>query len=145
MGKNSRVLVISDLHSPFYHVDTIPFLTAIKEFIKPDKIVFTGDEIDAHSLSFHDKDPDLPFSPSSELEKAIEYLQPLYELFPKADILESNHDVILRRNYAMQDRIREARIHFFYKAREEGKTEQETLYLYAIWIQKNRDKLKLVD
>jgi len=91
MAKNSRVLVISDLHAPYYHQDTIPFLTAIKELFKPDHIVLTGDEADYHCLSFHDTDPDLPFSPSSELEKTIEYLKPLYELFPKADILESNH------------------------------------------------------
>lgn len=97
MGKNSRVLVISDLHAPYYHQDTIPFLTAIKEFIKPDKVVLTGDEIDGHCISFHDKDPDIPFSPSSELEKAIYHLQPIYELFPKADILESNHGSLVYR------------------------------------------------
>jgi hypothetical protein len=97
MAKNSRVLVISDLHAPYYHKDTIPFLTAINELFKPDKIVLTGDEIDGHCISFHDSDPDLPFSPSSELEKAIEHLKPIYELFPKADILESNHGSLVYR------------------------------------------------
>lgn len=97
MAKNHTVLVISDLHSPYYHKDTVPFLSAIKEFFKPDRIVLTGDEIDGHCISFHDKDPDLPFSPSSELEKAIEYLEPLYELFPKADVLESNHGSLVYR------------------------------------------------
>ena len=53
-------------------------------------------------------------------------------------------DVILKRNYAMQDKISEARIHFFYKLREEGKTESEALYLYQVWIQKNRSRVKLV-
>lgn len=91
MAKNSRVLVISDLHAPYYHQDTIPFLKAINEFFKPDRVILTGDEADYHCLSFHDSDPDLPFSPSSELQKTIEHLKPLYELFPKADILESNH------------------------------------------------------
>lgn len=94
---NKRVLVISDLHSPYYHKDTVPFLKAIKHFFKPDRVVLTGDEIDGHCISFHDKDPDLPFSPSSELEKAVEYLRPLYELFPKADILESNHGSLVYR------------------------------------------------
>lgn len=97
MGKNCRVLVISDLHAPYYHKDTIPFLTAIKKFFKPDRVILTGDEIDGHCISFHDSDPDLPFSPSSELEKAIEHLQPIYELFPKADILESNHGSLVYR------------------------------------------------
>lgn len=97
MGKNSRVLVISDLHAPYYHKDTIPFLKAIKEIIKPDRIILSGDEIDGHCISFHDSDPDLPFSPSSELEKAIEHLEPIYELFPKADILHSNHGSLVYR------------------------------------------------
>lgn len=97
MGRNCRVLVISDLHAPYYHPDTVPFLKAIKEHLKPDRVILTGDECDMHAISFHDKDPDLPFSPSSELEKAIEHLKPIYELFPQADILESNHGSLVYR------------------------------------------------
>lgn len=97
MSKNCRVLVVSDLHAPYYHPDTIPFLKAIKKHINPDRVILTGDEIDGHCISFHDTDPDLPFSPSSELEKAIEHLEPLYELFPKADVLESNHGSLVYR------------------------------------------------
>lgn len=97
MAKNSRVLVISDLHAPYYHQDTVSFLKAIKELFKPDRIILTGDEIDGHCISFHDSDPDLPFSPSSELEKSIEHLKPIYELFPIADILESNHGSLVYR------------------------------------------------
>jgi hypothetical protein len=97
MAKNSRVLVISDLHAPYYHQDTIPFLKAIKSLFKPDAVILTGDEVEGHNISFHDTDPDLPFSASAELEKAIEYLQPIYELFPIADILESNHGSLVYR------------------------------------------------
>lgn len=53
-------------------------------------------------------------------------------------------DVILRRNYAMQDKINEARNYLFYKLREEGKTKDEAVYRYNVWIQKNRERLKLV-
>ena len=53
-------------------------------------------------------------------------------------------DVILKRNYAMQDKIREARIHFFYKLREEGSTEERARFLYSDWISKNRQRLKLL-
>lgn len=53
-------------------------------------------------------------------------------------------DVILRRNYALQEKISEVRVTFFYKLREEGKTESQALFLYQIWIQKNRDRLKLI-
>ena len=52
-------------------------------------------------------------------------------------------DVILRRNYAMQDKITSARNYVFYKLREEGKTESEALYCYKVWIQKNKAKIKL--
>ena len=52
-------------------------------------------------------------------------------------------DLILRRNYAMQDKINEARNYLFYKLREEGKTKDEAVYRYQLWVQKNRDRLKI--
>lgn len=52
-------------------------------------------------------------------------------------------DVILRRNYAMQDKITAARNYVFYKLKEEGKSEQELVYLFSVWIQKNKAKIKL--
>ena len=52
--------------------------------------------------------------------------------------------VILRRNYSMQDKITEARNYVFYKMREERRTASESSYLYQVWIQKNRARIKLV-
>jgi hypothetical protein len=43
-----------------------------------------------HAMSFHDSDPDL-MSAGDELEAAIEQLEPLYDLFPVADVIDSNH------------------------------------------------------
>jgi hypothetical protein len=94
--KNSRILVVPDLHMPFCHPDTWKFLTAIKTKYKPDKVVFMGDEIDGHAMSFHDSDPDLD-SAGPELEKAIKFLKPIYALFPEADVLESNHGSLVFR------------------------------------------------
>jgi len=91
-----KILCIPDLHCPFNHIDSFAFVKTVNDFFGPDKIIFLGDEIDGHSISFHDKDPDL-FSPSQELEKAIERLIPFYELFPKATILESNHGSLVYR------------------------------------------------
>lgn len=54
-------------------------------------------------------------------------------------------DVILKRNYALQDKISEARIHFFYKLREEGTSEEKAKFLYSVWIGKNRKRLKLLE
>jgi hypothetical protein len=92
-----RILIIPDLHTPFHHPDAFHFLESMKETFLPQKVVCLGDEVDNHCLSFHDTDPDIPFSPSSELEKAIYYLSDLYKLFPKVEICESNHTSLFYR------------------------------------------------
>ncbi len=45
---------------------------------------------DMHQMSYHEHDPDLR-SAGDELSEAREYLQELYGVFPRMDILESNH------------------------------------------------------
>jgi hypothetical protein len=91
-----RILVIPDQHFPYHHPDLLAFLRAIKSKYDPDKVVNLGDEIDAHSMSMHDHDPDLP-SPGDELELAIEKLSHLYKLFPEMEVLESNHGSLVYR------------------------------------------------
>jgi hypothetical protein len=54
-------------------------------------------------------------------------------------------EVIKKRHQAMQDKISEARVYFFYKLKEEGNTESKAIYLYMIWIQQNRKRLKVLD
>jgi hypothetical protein len=53
-------------------------------------------------------------------------------------------DVILRRNYAMQQKITEAKIHFLYKLKEEGASEERVKFQYRLWIQKNRKRIRAV-
>jgi len=92
-----RILCISDLHFPYAHKDSIPFLRAIKAKYRPDKIVCLGDEIDQHGLSYHESDPDLD-SAGVELRKSKAQLRPLFKLFPKVDLLSSNHgDMVYRK------------------------------------------------
>ena len=93
---NSNILIISDMHVPYQHPDTMDFLKEVKAQFKPTRVLNVGDEVDKHAMSFHDSDPDLP-SAGDELEKAIEELQPLYELFPKMDLVESNHGSMVYR------------------------------------------------
>ena len=96
----NSILVISDMHHPYSHPDTVPFLTALEKKFRFDKVVCIGDEVDFHALSFHDPDPDLP-SAGEELSRAIIALQPIYKLFPKMDIVESNHgSMVLRKGLA---------------------------------------------
>lgn len=94
--KYKSVLLISDQHHPFEHQDMIPFLKELNSRFRYDMVINMGDEIDGNAISFHEKDPDL-YSPSDELEKAIEHLQPLYKLFPKMELLDSNHGSLVYR------------------------------------------------
>jgi hypothetical protein len=87
---NSRILLISDMHIPYHHKDTIKFLQHLKDKYNPTRIICMGDELDKHALSFHDSDPDLP-SAGDELKLALPVIAKLKEMFPVMDILESNH------------------------------------------------------
>lgn len=93
---NNSILVISDQHFPYNHPDIIAFLRTAKERYKPDRIINIGDELDWHSISFHEHDPDL-MSPSDELQTAINRISPLYDIFPEMDLIESNHGSLVYR------------------------------------------------
>lgn len=93
---NSRVLLISDMHVPYHHPDTVDFLKHLKEKYKPTRVICLGDELDKHSLSYHDSDPDLP-SAGDELRRSLPIIQEVYNLFPKMDIIESNHGSLVYR------------------------------------------------
>lgn len=96
----NRILVISDMHHPYAHPDTVPFLAALKKKYNFDKVVCIGDENDFHALSFHDSDPDLD-SAGRELEQAIKSITPIYKMFPQVSIVESNHgSMVLRKALA---------------------------------------------
>ena len=90
------ILLISDLHAPYHHPDTMEFLQEAKKKYKPTRVICVGDEADKHAMSFHDSDPDLP-SAGDELKKAIHALTPLYKMFPKMDLVDSNHGSMVYR------------------------------------------------
>lgn len=94
--KKQVILVLSDMHHPYSHPDTVPFLKAIKKKYKPTEVICIGDEVDFHDTSFHDSDPDLD-SAGVELDKAIKSLKPIYEMFPKCTVVESNHGSMVMR------------------------------------------------
>ena len=96
----NNILVISDMHHPYSHPDTIPFLNALNKKFKFDKVVCIGDEVDYHAMSFHDSNPDLP-SAGEELKRAIRNISPLYSMFPNVTVIESNHgSMVLRKGLA---------------------------------------------
>jgi len=85
-----KVLVISDLHAPFVHTSAIDFLSDLNRDLRPDRIVCIGDEIDAHGWSRHGRHPDTP-GQGDELRQAKLVLAPLFTLFPRAAVCNSNH------------------------------------------------------
>ena len=93
---NSRVLLISDMHIPYHHPDTLKFLRYLKDKYDPTRVICLGDELDKQALSYHDHDPDLP-SAGDELRRSIPVIRELYEMFPVMDIVESNHGSLVWR------------------------------------------------
>lgn len=90
MKNNKSILCIGDLHEPFSHPDAPAFVSALKTQYKPDCVVFLGDEVDYHSLSKYDYDPD-GLSPGDEHRAALKALKKWFHLFPKAKVCWSNH------------------------------------------------------
>jgi hypothetical protein len=93
---NSRILVIGDIHIPYHHRDAFDFLSAIQDKLSPDKVISIGDELDYHAVSFHNSDPDL-MSPGDELRTSIKHIKFLEAIFPRMDIVESNHGSLVYR------------------------------------------------
>ena len=87
---NSRILWISDLHSPWQHKNALSFLQYLKDKYNPTRVIIGGDEADLQSLNMHGVNPDLP-SAGDELAMVRAFMKDLYAMFPVADILESNH------------------------------------------------------
>lgn len=93
---NSRVLLISDMHIPYHHKDTVAFLKYLKKKYNPTRIICLGDEVDSHALSYHDSDPDL-MSAGDELKAALPTIAEVERLFPVMDVLDSNHGSLIWR------------------------------------------------
>jgi hypothetical protein len=82
--------VISDTHAPYQHPDTIKFLAAIKAKYDPDRVIHIGDELDNHAMSYHESEPEL-YSAGEELNRARDIIWQIEALYPKVDVMESNH------------------------------------------------------
>jgi len=91
-----KILVISDLHIPYHHKDSLKFLTEINKEYKPDFVINIGDCLDFHAISMHDHNPDL-FSAGHELKEAKKYIKELENLFPKVVEVDSNHSSLVYR------------------------------------------------
>ena len=84
--KQSRILVIGDLHEPFCLDSYLDHCLNIYAKYNCNKVIFIGDLIDNHFSSYHETDPD-GMSGGDELEFAIQRIFRWYEAFPKADVI----------------------------------------------------------
>ena len=96
LPNTERVLVIGDLHEPFTLAGYREFCYEQYKKYKCTHVVFIGDIVDNHAISYHESDAD-GMSAGDELDEAIENLAKWYKLFPKADVIIGNHDRLIMR------------------------------------------------
>lgn len=87
----SKCLIIPDLHLPCSRPHAIEFCKEIQKKYKCDTVVFIGDILDFHAVSFHAQHPEMP-GPTNEFTLAYQELQRWYKAFPKAKVCIGNHD-----------------------------------------------------
>lgn len=86
-----RNLTIGDIHSPYSRKGYLQFCVDIYKKYNCNSVLFIGDVVDLHSISFYPKHPDLP-NASKEYELASQEIKKWYKAFPKAKVCIGNHD-----------------------------------------------------
>ncbi len=86
----STVLVIPDIHAPFHHKETIPFLQHVYKEFGCDRVVCLGDEVDFACLNRFGLDPN-GMGGGLELAFAKSFLKEFWAAFPVMEICTSNH------------------------------------------------------
>jgi len=87
----ARVLAIGDVHLPVARKGYLQFCIDLYNEWKCNQVVFMGDIVDWHSVSFHTKHPECP-GPSDEYKRTLALVRPWYEAFPRARVCIGNHD-----------------------------------------------------
>jgi len=90
--ENTVILAFGDTHAPYHHKETLAFLEYVKERYEPNRVIHTGDLLDIYSVSAYPKDTDHPDSWKKEIKQGRKFVTKLAKIFPKLDLLESNHD-----------------------------------------------------
>lgn len=95
--KETRVLVIGDLHEPFCLDGYLEHCQETYAKYNCNRVVFIGDVIDNHYASFHEVDINAEYTGKTELDLAINKIAKWYKAFPKADVTIGNHDRLIMR------------------------------------------------
>lgn len=87
----SRVLCIGDLHLRWERLGYFQFCCDLYEEYDCNKIVFIGDVVESHGVSFHMRHPDAPGS-LQEYEQTKKAVARWYKCFSNAVVTIGNHD-----------------------------------------------------
>jgi hypothetical protein len=86
-----RILVIPDLHAPAVRPGFMQFCSDLRDQWDCNKVIFLGDVIDWHAISFWTRHPELP-GPRDEYKLACQEIEKWSKEFPIADVCIGNHD-----------------------------------------------------
>lgn len=87
----AKVLVIGDIHEPVAHPGYMQFCKDLYCEWNCNKVMFIGDVIDFHAISFHAKNPCCP-GPEDEYTFAQQQIHHWKKAFPIAKVCIGNHD-----------------------------------------------------
>ena len=87
----ARVLVVGDIHEPVSHPGYRDFCYDLYKEWRCNSVVFIGDVVDWHGVSFHAAHPECP-GPDDEFKLAQLAIQKWKKTFPKAQVCIGNHD-----------------------------------------------------
>ena len=91
-----RVLVIGDLHLPAEREGYLNFCKSLKKKHKTTRVVFIGDVLDHHAISFHQKHPESD-SAIAEYHRSMSKMKDWKKAFPEALVCIGNHDERIHR------------------------------------------------
>ncbi len=91
--KEKRIVILSDIHFPYYDKVALTVATKYAQDYKPDCIILNGDIIDCYQLSNFERDP-RQRSFKYELDMLRNFIIQLRDLFPNARIIykTGNHE-----------------------------------------------------
>lgn len=87
----TTTLAIGDIHEPVSHPGYLAFCQDMAAKWQATRIIFMGDVVDWHAISFHAHHPDCP-GPADEYEAANLKIAKWYKAFQRAKVCIGNHD-----------------------------------------------------
>jgi len=89
-----KVVFVSDIHAPYQDNKAIKALRSFIRWYQPNEIIFLGDVVDFYAVSSFTKDPSRAIKLQEEIDEAVDILDRICKLAPKAKkyFLKGNHE-----------------------------------------------------